>query len=122
MVNPNESNGWRAIDSAPKNERVLIEGCNHLDADEMAMAWLDRIDNRWYYAPQGGMVEWTPTYWRPIPAGRVKGGFTWHPKQCPCGSVQDECCQEDGCKWTRDPSQVPEKMRIYRDKPCGAKS
>lgn len=53
--------------TAPKNQRVLIYGTNHLGADECAMAWLDRIDSKWYYAPQGGLVQWTPDYWNPIP-------------------------------------------------------
>ncbi len=68
MVSSTTPNGERTIASAPQNERVLIEGINHFGADEMAMAWLDRIDNRWYYAPQGGLVEWSPTHWQPLPA------------------------------------------------------
>lgn len=69
MVSAAHLNPWRSIDCAPTNQRVLIEGRNHLGADEMAMAWLDRIDQRWYYAPQGGLVQWSPIFWQSLPQG-----------------------------------------------------
>lgn len=72
MVKATRTGRGGPIASAPKNERVLIEGINHHGADEMVMAWLDRIDSRWYYAPQGGLVEWSPTHWQPLPAS-VRG-------------------------------------------------
>ena len=72
MVSATSPKVSRVIACAPKNQRVLIEGINHLGVDEMAMAWLDSIDSRWYYAPQGGLVEWAPTHWQPIPAS-VRG-------------------------------------------------
>lgn len=53
--------------TVPKNTRVLVYGTNHQGAEECAMAWLDRIDKQWYYAPQGGLLPWNPTYWNPIP-------------------------------------------------------
>lgn len=53
---------FRPIDSAPTNQRVLIYG-----ADEMAMAWLDLGDRQWYYAPQGGLVQFEPVLWREVP-------------------------------------------------------
>lgn len=127
MVTEPDVDAWSTIDGAPQNQRVLIQGYNHVGADEMAMAWLDRIDNRWYYAPQGGLVQWTPTHWREIPEGvqckdpkaielaaanaNLPKRFTWPPKACPCGSGQCEECQEEGCRWTRNPSLVPENLR-----------
>lgn len=135
MVNDTDVSAGRTIASAPKNQRVLIEGINHLGADEMAMAWLDRIDSRWYYAPQGGLVQWSPTHWQPIPASVRdngptpeaaakteqigKGPYTWPAKACPCGSCQREECLDDGCKWQCDPSLVPESLRIYRADQAG---
>lgn len=49
---------WNPVESAPTNTRLLVAG-----DDEMAMGWLDRIDNRWYYAPQGGWITWEITQW-----------------------------------------------------------
>ena len=50
------------IATAPSNYRVLIY--NHR---EMAMAWKDRIDGKWYYSPQGGLVQFEPEVWCNIP-------------------------------------------------------
>lgn len=38
--------------------------------------------------------------------------FTWDPKSCPCGSVQQGDCRTESCKWTRDPSLVPQSLRL----------
>ena len=58
---------FQDAEDAPHNLRVLIYGTNHLGADECAMAWRDRIDNKWYYAPQGSLVQWKPDTWTDIP-------------------------------------------------------
>jgi len=34
--------------------------------DESAMVWKDRSNGKFYYAPQGGIVEWTPTHWHDL--------------------------------------------------------
>ena len=57
----------RPIASAPENKRVLIFGKMPEGHDEMAMAWKDRLDGNWYYAPQGGVVRFTPTMWCDVP-------------------------------------------------------
>jgi hypothetical protein len=38
--------------------------------------------------------------------------YTWPPKACPCGTVMQGECLDDGCKWQRDPSLVPEALRV----------
>jgi hypothetical protein len=59
----NKIKTWKPIETAPTNLRVMIAS-----DDEMAMGWLDVIDNQWYYAPQGGLVkQWIPTKWQHIP-------------------------------------------------------
>ena len=92
------TNERHAIDTAPTNQRVLIEGRNHVDADEMAMAWLDRIDNRWYYAPQGGLVQWNPTHWRKIP-----------------GILEKSSKDSDRIDWLEAWHDVPGKQHGYGD-------
>lgn len=57
---------WKPIGTCPHNQRVLIQN-NASPDDEIAMAWLDRMDDVFYYAPQGGIVYWKPTHWMPIP-------------------------------------------------------
>ena len=62
------------IDSAPENHRVVIYG-NMPDTgkypnngqEEMAIGWKDRIDKKWYFAPQGGLVPFIPTKWTYVP-------------------------------------------------------
>lgn len=66
---------WQPIETAPHNERVLIQA-NNESTDEIAMGWWDIGDNRWYYAPQGGLVQWTPTHWQPIPEQRISWNDT----------------------------------------------
>lgn len=61
------TDGWRTIDSAPTNERVLIQA-NNRATDECAVGWFDLISQRWFYAPQGGHVTWHPTHWMPLPS------------------------------------------------------
>lgn len=58
---------WQPIETAPKNQRVIIQA-NHDATDECAMGWWDEIDGNWYYSPQGHIVQWKPTHWQPIPA------------------------------------------------------
>lgn len=53
---------FHPIATAPENRRVLI-----YSDEEMAMGWKDRIDGRWYHAPQGGLVQFTPNLWCEIP-------------------------------------------------------
>ena len=63
--------GWFQIETVPENKRVYVYGwhVNHSPPyDEEAMAWKDRMDGRWYYAPQGGLIDWTPTHWRNLHA------------------------------------------------------
>lgn len=48
----------------------------------------------------------------------ARTNYTWPPKACPCGSNQRPGCQEDGCKWSRDPALVPEHLRTYGVAPC----
>lgn len=63
---PEGMNGWLPIETAPHNQRVLIAQDGAPPHDEAAMAWLDRMDDQFYYSPQGGIVSWTPTHWRPL--------------------------------------------------------
>ena len=58
---------FRPIAEAKKNRRLLIFGKMPAGHDEMAMAWWDAIDERWYYAPQGGLVQFEPTSWCAVP-------------------------------------------------------
>jgi hypothetical protein len=44
----------------------------------------------------------------------MNSAYTWPPKGCPCGSNQSAECQENGCKWERDPSLVPAELRMNR--------
>ena len=53
---------WKPIESAPLNKRVLV----YMD-DEMAMGWKDVTNCKWYYAPNGGLINWEPTHWTNIP-------------------------------------------------------
>ena len=62
-----EGTEFRPIAEAPKNKRLLIFGKMPAGHDEMAMAWWDMIDERWYYAPQGGFVQFEPTIWCEVP-------------------------------------------------------
>jgi hypothetical protein len=39
-------------------------------------------------------------------------GYRWPVKRCPCGDVQQGECLENGCEWERNPSLVPELLRI----------
>lgn len=60
------------VETAPLNERVLVRGIHsetHSGHSECAMAWRDRINNKWYYAPNGGLIVWTVTDWMPLPEG-----------------------------------------------------
>lgn len=60
--------GWQPIETAPNNLRILVE--KSIDAngpDEIAMAWLDRGDGKFWYSPQGGMLNWAPQRWRHLP-------------------------------------------------------
>jgi len=59
---------WQPITTAPHNKRIIVQKTSD-DAgpDEIAMAWLDRIDGKFWYAPQGGQLTWVPTSWQPIP-------------------------------------------------------
>ena len=60
-----EASAWRPISECPENRRVYVYGW-HRDHepsyDEEAMAWKDQIDGKFYYAPQGGVIDWTPTH------------------------------------------------------------
>lgn len=67
MVSEGNVTAFHSIDDAPNNYRVLVYGKAPEGHDEMAMAWRDRIDGRWYHAPNGGYVEFTPTLWCEIP-------------------------------------------------------
>jgi hypothetical protein len=58
---------WRAIKSVPHNQRVIVAQDGKPPNDEIAIAWKDRLDDAWYYAPQGGRLWWLPTHWMPIP-------------------------------------------------------
>lgn len=60
---------WQKFDTAPTNRRILIVQDGPPPNDELAIAWLDRIDGLLYYAPQMGLVPWVPTHWDDIPAG-----------------------------------------------------
>jgi hypothetical protein len=51
----------------PENHRLLVYGHMPAGHDEMAMAWKDRMDGRWYYAPQGGLVPFTVEQWTYVP-------------------------------------------------------
>ena len=67
MILPGRSK-WKPIATAPHNKRVFIYGRHPEGHDQGAMGWFDLIDRRWYYAPQGGLVDnWTPEWWMPIP-------------------------------------------------------
>jgi len=75
---------WQPIETAPHNKRILIQS-NTASCNEMAMAWWDRSDDKLYYAPQGGLVQWKPTHWMPIPEPppsyphrRVQMTKRWH--------------------------------------------
>lgn len=46
---------WNKIETVPYNQRVIIAQNGELPSDEMALAWLDRMDGQFYYAPQGGL-------------------------------------------------------------------
>ena len=105
--------GWQPIESAPTNQRVLIQA-NNETTDECAMGWFDLIAQKWFYAPQGGLVLWTPTHWQPILAspnikaqGRVGATSSDHPSQ----SLQGRCAEPR----TRDTSAprrgTPERPR-----------
>lgn len=60
---------WADVgEETPRNTRLIVEGVHAAGHDECAMAWLDRADERWYYAPQGGRIEWTVKRWQHIPA------------------------------------------------------
>lgn len=63
------SNKWRPIESAPTNQRILVQKDRDDTPDEIAMAWLDRIDGQFWYSPQGGVMPWKPTHWMPVPDG-----------------------------------------------------
>ena len=60
-----EASAWRPISECPENLRIYVYGW-HRDHeppyDEEAMAWKDQIDGKFYYAPQGGVIDWTPTH------------------------------------------------------------
>lgn len=63
---PVAGQGWMPIETAPHNERVLVysEGL-----DEVTIGWQDRIDGKWYFAPQGGVIPWVLTGWRRLYEG-----------------------------------------------------
>lgn len=65
---------WQLIEDAPHNQRLIVSQDGKAPNDECAMAWLDRIDDQWYYAPQGGVLYWKPTHWMPLPAPPVETG------------------------------------------------
>ena len=58
---------WQPIETAPHNQRIVLQQNGSPPNDEIAIAWWDRSDDQFYYAPQGGVVPWTPTHWRPLP-------------------------------------------------------
>ncbi len=51
----------------PVNLRVLIFGHLPNGEQEIAMAWLSGVDRQWYYAPQGGKINFTPAWWCHVP-------------------------------------------------------
>lgn len=60
---------WNDVgDETPRNLRLIVEGTHAAGHDETAMAWFDRADERWYYAPQGGVIPWTVKRWQYLPA------------------------------------------------------
>lgn len=67
---------WRDIATVPTNQRVYAYGW-HTSADpiydEEAMVWKDRADGQFYYAPQGGIPDWTPTHWMPLHGAPCSG-------------------------------------------------
>jgi hypothetical protein len=58
---------WQPIESAPTNERIIVSESSEPPRDEIAIAWLDIIDGKFFYAPQGGLLSWAPTHWMPLP-------------------------------------------------------
>ena len=54
-------------ETAPKNRRLIIFGHMPAGHDEMAMAWKDRMDEQWYFAPQGGLVPFVVEQWCEVP-------------------------------------------------------
>ena len=54
-------------DVAPENHRVLIFGTMPEGHAEAGMAWKDRIDRLWYFAPQGGLVPFKVEAWCHVP-------------------------------------------------------
>ncbi len=58
---------FSAEEDAPKNRRLLIFGHMPAGHEEMAMGWKDVMDNRWYFAPQGGLVPFTVEQWCDVP-------------------------------------------------------
>jgi len=53
--------------TAPNNRRLLIFGRMLAGHKEMAMGWKDVLDNRWYFAPQGGLVPFAVEQWCVVP-------------------------------------------------------
>jgi hypothetical protein len=58
---------WQLIATAPYNQRIIVSEGSEPPCDEIAIVWLDRIDDTFYYAPQGGVLPWMPTHWMPLP-------------------------------------------------------
>lgn len=69
LENPNQETLPQTanIDTAPYHQRVVIFGVMPDGTEETAMAWKDRANDRWFYAPQGGLVMFTVQHWSPIP-------------------------------------------------------
>jgi hypothetical protein len=54
--------------TAPENRRLLVYGDHgNPEHDEMAMGWKDRLDGKWYYSPQGGLIDWRILWWMEVP-------------------------------------------------------
>jgi len=66
------ANGWRTIESAPKDNSGVLVYCPHTGVNFVATAFWDTVANEWRLAFTGisnpPVKVGAPTHWHPIPA------------------------------------------------------
>lgn len=73
-LTPPETEGWREIESAPKDGWHVDVWCPEPSGGyRIADAWWSDMDGKWLYVGQGDMKTWPhqPSHWRPLPSPPV---------------------------------------------------